>query len=121
MDYVAKLGIGVMMIGVGVRNGAALADAPVGVAFVLSSATTADDAQVVLIRQNLHDITWFLRNVIEKQASVKQNAFFGLVLMIGLAAACVSKPVPPWLTVLLNEGGSIIVGRNGLWLLRDDS
>ncbi len=61
---------------------------------------------------------WFLEKSAQTQAIVKQNVIIALVLMFAAAGTVVGGSLPLWLCVIMHEGGTILVGVNGLRLLR---
>lgn len=111
---------GVLMVGDGVNDGAALAASLVGMACGLHSATAVHAADVVLVQEELSNVDWFLRKAKATQAIVRQNLIIALGLMFLSAFACIWGAVPLWLAVTLHEGGTILVGINGLRLLREN-
>ena len=110
---------GILMVGDGVNDAAALAASLVGVSCGLSSATAVHAADVVLVREELSNIVWFLEKSRRTKAVVLQNYALALGLMVLSAVACIGGAVPLWLAVTLHEGGTVLVGMNGLRLLRD--
>lgn len=126
LEYVTNLqrelggtNTGVVMIGDGVNDAAALAVSLVGVACGLNSATAVHAADVVLVEERLDNVAWFLKRAKSTRFIVVQNLAIALGLMVVSAAACVCGAVPLWLAVTMHEGGTILVGLNSLRLLRD--
>eukprot|EP00178_Gracilaria_changii_P014266 TRINITY_DN40336_c0_g1_i1.p1 TRINITY_DN40336_c0_g1~~TRINITY_DN40336_c0_g1_i1.p1 ORF type:complete len:769 (+),score=79.20 TRINITY_DN40336_c0_g1_i1:292-2598(+) len=108
---------GSLMVGDGVNDAAALASALVGVACGLSSATAVHAADVVLVREELENIEWFIKKAKATERILKENLVIALGLMVLSAGACVVGSIPLWLAVTLHEGGTLLVGINGLRLL----
>ena len=121
LRYVSKLSQerGLIMLGDGVNDAPALARATVGVCMGKVGSTPAiDAAEVVLLHDNIELLDWLVGKAHKTMAIVRQNLVIATVAIVCASLPALLGLVPLWLAVILHEGGTVIVGLNGLRLLK---
>ncbi|KAG5386766.1 hypothetical protein IGI04_038236 [Brassica rapa subsp. trilocularis] len=115
-------GGGLIMVGEGINDGPALAAATVG--FVLAqraSGTAIAVADVLLLRDNITGVPFCIAKSRQTTSLVKQNVAIALTSILLAALPSVLGYLPLWLTVLLHEGGTLLVCLNSIRGLNDPS
>jgi len=84
----------------------------------VGSSAAIDAADVVLLHDNIEMLDWLIEKAKQTQKIVRQNLLLATLAIIVASIPALGGIIPLWLAVVVHEGGTVLVGLNGLRLLR---